>query len=128
LVQKSFLHFEAEEGEGVESAVVEVVDFGDVYCYYSGHQIFDASPAVNVAKVCGECDAVVIVAVADVVEVPEVGSKAGKNVGVVLADEGKTDEPLVEGEVQVVEHSVEDNQLMADKGYMLAELAEAVVG
>jgi hypothetical protein len=102
---------------------VEVVGFGDVYCYYSGHQIFDVSPAVNVEKAYGECDAVVIVAV--VVEVPEVGSEAGKSVGVVLADEGKMDEPLVEGVVQVVEHIVGDNQLMADTGYMLAELAVA---
>jgi hypothetical protein len=40
----------------------------------------------------------------------------------VPADEGK-DEPFVEGVAQVVEHIVEDNQLMADTGYMLAELA-----
>lgn len=126
MVQKSFPNFEAER-EGVETAVVEVVDFDDVYCYYSGRQIFDVSPVVNVAEAYGGCDAVVIVAVADVVgEVPEVGSETGKNAGVVQGDEGKMDEPLVERVVQVVEHIVEDNQLMADMGYMLAELSEAV--
>ena len=114
----------------VETAVVEVVDFGDVYCYYSGRQIFDVSLVVNVAEAHGECDAVVIVAVADVVvAVPEAGSEAGKSVGIVLVDESKMDEPLVEGVVQVVEHIVVDTQPMADTGYMLVELAvEAVAG
>lgn len=125
MVQKSFPNFEAER-EGVETAVVEVVDFGDVYCYYLGRQIFDVSPVANVAEAYDKCDAVVIVAVADVVEVPEVGSEAGKSVGVVQGDEGKKDGPLVEGVVQVGEHIAEDNQLMVDMGYMLAELAETV--
>ena len=121
MVQKSFLNFEAER-EGVGTAVVEAVGFGDVYCYYSDRQIFDVSQVVNVEEGHGERDAVVIVAVVDVVEVPEVQPEAGKSVGVVPADEGK-DEPLVEGVAQVVEHIVGDNQLMADTGYMLAELA-----
>ena len=122
MVQKSFLNFE-EEREGVETAVVEAVGFGDVYCYYSGRQIFDVSQVANVEEAHDERDAVGIVAVVGVVvEVPEVQSEAGKSVGVVPADEGK-DEPLVEEVAQVVEHIVGDNQLMADTGYMLAELA-----
>lgn len=122
MVQKSFLNFVAER-EGAETAVVEAVGFGDVYCYYSGLQIFDVSQVANVEEAHGECDAVVIVAVVDVdVEVPEVRSEPGKSVGVVPADEGK-DEPFVEGVAQVVKHIVGDNQLMADTGYMLAELA-----
>lgn len=111
------------EREGVETAAVEAVGFGDVYCYYSGRQIFDVSQVANVEEAHDERDAVGIVAVVGVVvEVPEVRSEAGKNVGVVPADEGK-DEPLVEGVAQVVEHIVGDNQLMADTGYMLAGLA-----
>ena len=122
MVQKNCLNFE-EEREEAETEVVEAAGFDDVYCYYSGHQIFDVSQVANVEKAHGERDAVVIVAVADVgVEVPEVRLEAGKNVGVVPADEGK-DEPFVEGVAQVVEHIVGDNQLMADTGYMLAELA-----
>ena len=122
MVQKSSLNFEAER-EGAGTAVVEAVGFDDVYCYYSGRQIFDVSQVVNVEEVHGGHDAVVIVGVVDVdVEVPEVRSEAGKSVGVVPADEGK-DEPFVEGVAQVVEHIVEHNQLMADTGYMLAELA-----
>ena len=121
-MQKSFLNFEAER-EGVETAVVEGVGFDDVYCYYSGRQIFDASQVADVEEAHGERDAVVIVAVVDAdVEVPEVQSEAGKSVEVVRAEEGK-DEPFVEGVAQVVEHIVEDNQLMADTGYMLVELA-----
>ena len=122
MVQKSFLNFEAER-EGVDTAVVEAVDFGDVYCYYSGRQTFDVSQVANVEEAHGEHDAVVTAGVVDVVvEVPEVRSEARKSVVVVPADEGK-DEPLVEGVAQVVEHIVGDNQLMADTGYMLAELA-----
>lgn len=123
MVQKNFLNFEAER-EGVETAAVEGDGFGDVCCY-SGRQIFDVSQVANVEEAHGERDAVVIVAAVDVdVEVPEVRSEAGKSVGVgvVLADEGK-DEPFVEGAVE--EHIVANNQLMADTGYMLAELAEA---
>lgn len=105
--------------------MVVVVGFGDVDCYYSGHQIFDASQVVNVEEVHGACDAVVIAVVADVVvvvEVAEVGSEAEKSVEVVLADEGKMDEPLVEEVVQAVERIVGDSQLMADKGCTLVEL------
>lgn len=104
--------------------MVVVVGFGDVDYYYSGHQIFDASQVVNVEEVHGACDAVVIVAVADVVvvEVAEVGSEVGKSVEVVLADEGKMDEPLVEEVVQAVGRIVGDSQLMADKGCTLVEL------
>lgn len=126
MVQKSFLNSEAER-EGAETEVVEVVGFGDVY-YYSGHQIFDVSQVVNAEEAYGECDAVVIVAVAGVVvvEVAEVESEAEKSVEVVLVDEGKMDEPFVEGVAQVVEH-IEDSQLMADMDYKPAELvAEAV--
>jgi hypothetical protein len=122
LVQKSFLNFEAER-EGAETAVVEAVGFDDVYCYYSGRQISDVSQVVNVEEAHGGRDAVVIAGVVDVdVEVPEVRSEAGKSVGFVPADEGKN-EPFVEGVAQVVEHIVGHNQLMADTGYMLAELA-----
>jgi hypothetical protein len=127
LVQKSFLNSEAER-EGVETAAV-VVGFDDVYCYYSGHQIFDVSQVVNVEEWYGECDALVIVAVADVVvvETAEVGSEAEKSVEAVPADECKMDEPLVEEVVQFVEHIVEDSQPMADRGYMLVGLAAAAV-
>ena len=122
MAQKSFLNFEAER-EAVETAVVEAVGFGDVYCYYSGRQIFDVLQVANVEEAHGGHDAVVIVAVVDVdVEVPEVRSEAKKSVGVAPADEGK-DEPFVEGVAQVVEHIAGGNQLMADMGYMLAELA-----
>ena len=121
MVQKSFPSFEAEREEA-GTAVVEAVGFDDVYCCYSGHQIFDASQVANVEEAHGGRDAVVIVVVVGVDEVPEVRSEAGKNVGVVPADEGK-DEPFVEGVAQVVEHIVAHNQLLADTGYMLAELA-----
>lgn len=107
---------------------MEVVDFGDVYCYYLGHQIFDVLQVVNVEEAYDERDAVVIVAVADVVvEVAEVGSEVGKSVEVVSVDEGKMDEALVEEVVQVVERIVGDSQLMADTGYMLAGLAAGAV-
>ena len=116
MVQEIFLNFEAER-EAVETAVVEAVGFGDVYCY-SGRQTFDVSQVANVEEAHGERDAVVIVAVVDVdVEVPE-ESEARKSVGAV----SERKEPF-EG-AQVVEHIVENNQLMADMGYMLAELAE----
>jgi hypothetical protein len=122
LVQKSFLNFGAER-EGAGTAVVEAVGFDDVYYYYSGRQIFDVSQVVNVEEVHGGRVAAVIVAVVDVdVEVPEVRSEEGKSAGVVPADEDK-DEPFVEGVAQVVEHIVGHNQLMADTGYMLADLA-----
>lgn len=124
MVQKSSPNFEAER-EGAGTAAVEAVDFDDVYCCYSGRQIFDVSQVVNVEEVHGGRDAVVIVGVVDVdVEIPVVRSEAGKSVGVVPEDEGK-DEPFVEEVVQVVEHIVGHNQLMADTGYMLAELAAA---
>jgi len=118
----------------VVETVVVVVGFGDVDCCYSDHQIFGVSQVVNVEEAYDECDAVVIVGVADVVvvvvEVAEVGSEAEKSAEVVLVDEGTVDEPLVVGVVvQVVEHIVGDSQLMADKGYMLAGLAvEEVAG
>jgi hypothetical protein len=65
------------EREGVEAVVVVTVGFGDVYCYYSGRQIFDVSQVANVEEAHGERDAVVIVAAVDVdAEVPEVRSEA----------------------------------------------------
>ena len=123
MVQKSSPNFEAER-EGAGTAAVEAVDFDDVYCCYSGRQIFDVSQVVNVEEVHGVRDAVVIVEVDVDVEVPGVRSEVGKSVEVVQADVGK-DEPFVEGVAQVVEHIVGDNQLMTDTGYMLAELAAA---
>ena len=117
------------EREGVETGVVEVVGFDDVY-YYSGHQISVASQVVNVEEAYDGYDEVVIVAVVDVAAVAaEAGWEGGKSVEVVLADESRMDERLVEGVVQVVEHIVGDSQLMADMDYTPAELAaEGVAG